>query len=176
MAHPDLLYHHQDPDPGIQLYVDGFWHLQHLGNTPREVIILPDGKIDLFLSKSENEPFQITLLGLTAMPEQVKLIPGRQIFAISFNPLAVEYILQRPVNMLLNKGISLATDFWGFNKDDLNDFTQFCKKANMFTLKRFLIFKDLSLSYDFLITITGNGLSFSTHTCWYVGRPYAVIL
>lgn len=130
MLHPDLIYHHRSPSPDIQLYVDGFWQLQHTGQEDREVIILPDGKIDLFLSKSAAESFQITLVGLTALPEKVKLTPGLQIFAISFHPIAVEYILRRPVNMLLNNGEELSTDFWGFNPVDLNDFTRFCEKAN----------------------------------------------
>lgn len=124
-----MQYHHQQPESGLQLYVDGFWSLNYGGSHPREVILLPDGKIDLFLSWSRNESFHISLLGLTTLPEKILLLPGLHTFAISFHPLAVEYLLGRPVAGLLNSGIRMPDDFWGFSAQDGVDFEGFCQKA-----------------------------------------------
>jgi len=61
--------------------------------------------------------------------EQRSIPPQMLVFAISFKPLAVEYILQAPIAGFLNSATDLPDDFWGFNEDDLKDFDVFYKKA-----------------------------------------------
>lgn len=119
------------PDATITDFVESFWLLNNQSEQEKEVVIVPDGRIDLFLSKSENEPFHIMLLGLETEPTQATISPNLLTFAISFKPLVTEYILKRTIADLLDNTLSLPTDFWGFGIDDLNDFELFCQKATL---------------------------------------------
>ena len=118
------------PDRSLSDFVESFWMLQNQSDSEKEVVVLPDGRVDLFFSKSAKEPFHITLLGLGTKPEQTTVASKTLTFAISFKPLAVEYILHTTVEDILDSAKSLPADFWGFNRDDLADFDHFCKKAS----------------------------------------------
>lgn len=50
-------------------------------------------------------------------------------FAISFYPIAAEYIFKQSFADLNNTKKTLPSDHWGFSRDDLNDFNQFYHKA-----------------------------------------------
>lgn len=50
-------------------------------------------------------------------------------FAISFYPIAAEYIFKQSFADLNNTKKILPSDYWGFSRDDLNDFNQFYHKA-----------------------------------------------
>jgi AraC-like DNA-binding protein len=109
--------------------VDRFSSLQNLSNK-KDGIIIPNGRIDLLFCKTAKNELQVVLMGLETKP---KSMPKQQIsafFAISFNPLAIEYIVQHPVADILNSGKILPNDFWGFDIEDLDNFDQFCEKAS----------------------------------------------
>lgn len=92
----------------------------------KEVVVVPDGRIDLFVTTTPGEPFSVKLLGLGTLPSQVKIAPRCLIFSISFNPLAAEYILERKVASIVNSAATLTQDFWNLAKPDLNSFDAFC--------------------------------------------------
>lgn len=118
------------PGNSLSDFVESFWMLYNKSDCEKEVVVLPDGRIDLFFSKSAKEPFHITLLGLGTKPEQTTITSKRLTFAVSFKPLATEYILHATVADLLNSAQNMPDDFWGFSINDLNDFDNFCKKAS----------------------------------------------
>jgi AraC-like DNA-binding protein len=126
-----LLTKYIKPHNAIADFVESFWLLHNQSEQEKEVVIVPDGRIDLFLSKSATEPFHITLLGLETEPTQATIAPYLMTFAISFKPLAIEYVLQRTIADLLDNTLGLPNDFWGFSADDLTDFDYFCKKATL---------------------------------------------
>lgn len=117
------------PDRSIAEFVHSFWALENPSDREEEVVILPDGRIDLFFSRSATEPFHASLLGLGTHPEEAKIAPGTVTFAISFRLPAAEYILHEPVSGLLNQGKALPADFWDMAATDLSDLDQFCRKA-----------------------------------------------
>jgi len=124
-----LAYNFIKPKKELVVFVDRFSSLQNLSEHADGVII-PNGRIDLLFCKTIDNQFQIILMGLETKP---KPMPQRQIsefFAISFNPLAIEYILKHSIADILNSGKVLPNNFWGFNIEDLNDFNQFCEKAS----------------------------------------------
>ncbi|MFD2965816.1 helix-turn-helix domain-containing protein [Sphingobacterium bambusae] len=98
--------------------------------TEKPVVIVPDGRIDLFLTKSRSAGLQLTLVGLETFPEERWIPPGIVHYVISFKPLAVEYILQHPIAAILNTAQVLAPNFWGFVEEDLTDFSTFCDKVS----------------------------------------------
>ncbi len=123
-----LAYNFIKPAQELVDFVDRFSSLQNLSNNSDGVII-PNGRIDLLFSKTTDNQFQVTLMGLETKSKSMPKLNISAFFAISFNPLAIEYILQHSIADILNSGKILANDFWDFSIDDLEDFDKFCKKA-----------------------------------------------
>jgi AraC-like DNA-binding protein len=119
------------PDKSLSDFVESFWLLQNNSDEGKEIVVLPDGRIDLFFSQSATEPFHITLSGIETIADKATLAPKTVMFAISFNLLATEYVFHGTVSNLLNNAEHLSVDFWGFNSNDLRDFDLFCKKASL---------------------------------------------
>jgi len=118
------------PDASLRDFVYCFSSLKNLSGFSGGVIV-PNGRIDLLFCKTTADEFQIILMGLETKP---KPMPEQRnidvFFAISFNPLAIEYIFQQPIAGFIDSGKELPDGFWGFTKDDLNDFEDFCEKAS----------------------------------------------
>ncbi|MEE1899704.1 AraC family transcriptional regulator [Flavobacterium rakeshii] len=119
-----------EPEESLADFVESIGVFHNPADEPRDVVVLPDGRIDLFFSRSATEPFHVTLMGLETEPEQRSVTPQTLNFAISFKPLAVEYILQTSIAEFLNSAQNYPNDFWGFNDNDLNDFDTFYKKIS----------------------------------------------
>jgi AraC-like DNA-binding protein len=118
------------PDKSLVPFVESFWLLYNKSDSKKEVVVLPDGRIDLFFSRSATEPFHVTLSGIETQADQASLQAGTLMFAISFRLLATEYILHNTVSDLLNYAAHLPADFWDFGPEDLDDFERFCQKAS----------------------------------------------
>lgn len=117
------------PDDSTADLVQSFWMLENESEKDIASTVLPDGIVDLILSRSGTEPFQIVLRGVDTAPSQVVLAPKVKMFAVGFKLPAVEYLLQMPVSGVLNEGQVLPGGFWGFGPEDLGDFDLFCRKA-----------------------------------------------
>jgi AraC-like DNA-binding protein len=126
----DLHYKIIKPDKPLSDFVDSFWLLHNQSGSDMETTGLPDGRVDLFLFRTPTEPFRIILLGLGTQQHKSAIIPaGALMFAISFKPLAVEYIFHSNTADIVNSGKSLPANFWRFTEDDLLDFDLFAEKA-----------------------------------------------
>ncbi len=124
-----LKYRHIKPDKSVTDFVESFWLLQNQSDDEKAVVVLPDGRIDLFFTQSDTESFHIALLGIDTQAEQATITPNWHTFAISFKPIAIEYLFQNTLPNLIGNGQSLPPDFWDFSWGDLNDFNLFCEKA-----------------------------------------------
>lgn len=125
----DFHYQFLEPDPAIATFVESIGMFHNHSGEPKEVVVMPDGRVDLFFSHSAAEPFHITLIGLETAPEQ-RSIPAQGLaFIVSFRPIAVEYLLQTSIATILNSAIAFPDNFWDFHADDLNGFDAFYKKA-----------------------------------------------
>lgn len=116
------------PPPDIADYVDSFWSLANT-DEDKEIVLIPDGKIDLFLSRTLTEGFHTTLLGISTQPEKVILAASTEIFAISLRLPAAEYILHQSIAHIINTGQQLPQGYWNLHEQDLNNFDTFCHKA-----------------------------------------------
>lgn len=123
----DFKYRLVTPDNALSDFVYCFSALQNVSRID-DGIIIPNGKVDLFFSLTDDHQFHIGLMGLETQPKPAR-IQFTSFFAINFNPLAIEYIFQQPIAGILNSGKELPNDFWGFSMDDLSDFDGFCEKA-----------------------------------------------
>lgn len=131
----DLKYRIIEPQAELKNFVESFWQLENSSESGKEIIVVPDGRVDLFISHSKEQGFHITLSGLESEAECVVFDGHTIIFAISFNLLAIEYILDQPISSLLNGITTLPIDFWGFQEEDLSDFEAFCNKSSALLIK-----------------------------------------
>jgi len=130
MTNAEIQYKIIQPDLSLSDFVERYWMLANLSESEKEIVVIPDGRIDIFFSYSANEPFHITLMGLESEPTQTVLPAQTLTFAINLKLLAVEYLLGMSLSNLLDKAHHLPLDFWGITKADLNNFDQFCDKVS----------------------------------------------
>ncbi|MBS1633996.1 MAG: helix-turn-helix transcriptional regulator [Bacteroidetes bacterium] len=125
----DLQYKIVRPARSISDFVEYFWFLHNQSDSDKDTTGLPDGLVDILLSKSATEPFRISQLGGLTQYEQATVPANSLIFCISFKLLSVEYIIGEPVSDIVDSGKPLPVDFWGFSERDLQDFELFVQKA-----------------------------------------------
>jgi AraC-like DNA-binding protein len=123
----DKSFHYRfiPPPPSLANFVDSIGMFKNGSNRTKEVVILPDGRVDLFFWKTKAEAFQVILIGLETAPEPRSIPPQTQAFVISFKPIAVEYILKTSIAALLNSAKVLQNDFWKIEAESFEDFDVF---------------------------------------------------
>ncbi|MBS1665101.1 MAG: helix-turn-helix transcriptional regulator [Bacteroidetes bacterium] len=124
----NLEYQIKKPEGTLEGFVDFFWMLANPSSEEQEVVVLPDGRVDVFFSVSAAEPYGALLMGLSDEPQRSVIVAGSRTFAVSFNLLAVEYILDTPIS--LSSMQQLRDGFWGVTEKDLDDFDGFCTKVS----------------------------------------------
>jgi AraC-like DNA-binding protein len=118
------------PDRELSDFVESYWMLVNPSEQEQEVVVLPDGRIDIFFSLSATHSYDVMIRGLDVIPSTSAIVANSKIFAVSLTLLAAEYVLNTSVASLLNTGERLPSDFWGICADDLNDFNRFCQKVS----------------------------------------------
>jgi AraC-like DNA-binding protein len=129
MAFSDIEYREMPPPAALAAFVESFWMLVNHADTEQPMVLIPDGRIDVFFSHSATAPYQVTLRGLDTRPSAQVVPPRRPVFAISWKLLAAEYLLSVRLADLLESGCQLAPDYLGMSESDLLDFDGFCAKA-----------------------------------------------
>ena len=125
----DFSYKFIKPEASLADFVESIGMFHNRSDKAKDVVIVPDGRIDLFFSHSAVIPFKISLVGLETEPKQRSIAPQTCTFVISFKPLAVEYILRDPIADILDSGKILPHNFWNFHSQDFTHFDLFYKKA-----------------------------------------------
>lgn len=117
-------YQEIKPEAPLSDFVDSFWMLSNHSGQEKPVIIVPDGRIDLFFSFQE--PYELTLLGLESEPSPASLTPGSRLFAVSFKLLAIDYLFDRKFPTLVDSAYRLPPDYFGITTHDFKAFDHFC--------------------------------------------------
>ena len=126
----DIEYKTIKPPLALTDFVESFWMLVNHSESNKDLIILPDGRIDILFSYSPTEPFHVILLGLESEATQTTFVSQTLIFGVSLKLLATEYLPGTSVSGLLNEVMELPPDFWEFKKEDFEDFENACNKAS----------------------------------------------
>ncbi|GAB2848289.1 helix-turn-helix domain-containing protein [Hymenobacter ruber] len=130
MPFSDIEYREVRPPAVLAAFVESFWMLTSHAQTAQNMVLIPDGRVDVFFSRSATAPYQVTLRGLDTQPSAQVIPPHRTVFAISWKLLAAEYLLPVGLADLLESGCQLAPDYLGLSEADLLDFDGFCAKAS----------------------------------------------
>jgi AraC-like DNA-binding protein len=120
-----LIYRDSKPQEDLADFVECFWLLENPGSEGKAIYVLPDGRIDLIFTLS---PFHGTLLGLGTACAPVTVPPKQRNFAVSFKPLALEFLFTNSVSHLVDSIQNLPEEFWEISAEDLSDFDDFCQK------------------------------------------------
>jgi len=131
MAFSDIEYREIKPPASLAAFVESFWMLVNHAEVEQPMVLIPDGRIDVFFSNSATKPYQVTLRGLDTQPSAQVIPPHWPVFAISWKLLAAEYLLPVRLAGLLESGCLLAPDYLGMSEADLLDFDGFCAKASV---------------------------------------------
>ena len=121
----DFYYKFIKADKSLADFVESVGMFHNKSNEAKEIVVMPDGKIDLFFLQPASAPFHVILTGLETAPKQRSIPPGTLFFDINFKPLAIEYILHTSIADVLNRAKNLPDDFWDFRRGDLKDFETF---------------------------------------------------
>jgi AraC-like DNA-binding protein len=112
-------------DRELSVFVESIGMFGNFSALPREVVVLPDGRIDLFFMYTADGTFQVLLMGLETKPEQRTLQPGTYAYALSLTPLGLEYILQTSIADILNSARELPANFWENTSGDFKNLEVF---------------------------------------------------
>jgi len=119
-------------DSPLSIFVESFWMVANPTDHAKSVVVLPDGRIDVHFYFSHSESYHTTIAGLDHEPTQRLVEPFSCMAAVSFNLLAVEYILQCSLAGELNQRLTLDSYFGGITQQDLTDFSGFCQKLTSY--------------------------------------------
>nr|WP_201983581.1 hypothetical protein [Hymenobacter rubidus] len=84
-------------------------------DTAQPILLIPDGRIDVFFAQPATEPYQVTLRGLDTQPSAQVIPPHRSGFTISWKLLAAEYPPPIRLAGLLESGCPLPPDYLAAN-------------------------------------------------------------
>jgi AraC-like DNA-binding protein len=129
MSFASLTYQALPPPPALAEFVESFWQLANPSDVAQPVVIVPDGRVDIFFTCSATEPYHVLLLGLDRQPETQVILPHTNTFAIGWKLLAADYLLPVRLADLPQHACYLPLDYLGIGAADLTDFAGFCKKA-----------------------------------------------
>ncbi len=125
----DITWEIIKPISQLSDFVESFWMLANQSETAHDIVVLPDGRFDIFFSYAANQPYHVTLMGLGSEPDETTIAPKTVMFAISFKLLAIEFMLDIKLASIVNNAHTLPAGFWEITINDLNDFKAFCDKA-----------------------------------------------
>lgn len=97
------------PAAALNDYVEAFWQLEYTGEEPLQVVVLPDGWVDI--NQSVHPPSAPYLIGLDTQPAATTVPPGFRLFAISLKLPSIPFLLKRPFPDLADNAWPLTDVF-----------------------------------------------------------------
>ena len=129
MVTKEIIYKVSLPNKSISAFVESFWMVANTSNNEKEIIVLPDGRIDISFTYFGTNQLHARLVGLETAPSKAIFPPNTVIFSISLKLLAVEYLLNTSIADILNGARPLPDNFLNIRDTDLHDFESFCIKV-----------------------------------------------
>ncbi|MCH8620504.1 DUF6597 domain-containing transcriptional factor [Undibacterium sp. TS12] len=127
---PAIAYQVRQPPPHLAEFIESYWSVTCISDIPKNVVVMPDGRVDLHFFSSPHEPYHAALAGLECELSPVTVMPGSRLTSVSFKLLAMEYVLGSSVAHLLDDRMLVDPAEWGICMADAADFDVFCGKLN----------------------------------------------
>jgi AraC-like DNA-binding protein len=116
------------PHTYLSEFIERFWMVRNTSGKGHQIVIVPDGRIDLMFTITDGEPLVSNIIGIETEPSQHTITDGTIIMGVGLKLLAVEYCLQYSIAPILGKMTPLTSPDPGIIEADLNDFNLFCHK------------------------------------------------
>jgi len=129
MTNTSLTHTIQLPSTALSAFIERFWMVKNTTTQNKQIVILPDGRIDLLFTITGEETFTANIIGIETEPSRHTVTPGTIIMGVGLKLLAVEYCLLYSIAPLLGKAMPLMYPALGITATDLNHFGLFCHKA-----------------------------------------------
>jgi AraC-like DNA-binding protein len=130
MCENDFEYQSRPPEAPLSDFIDYFWMVANHSELDKQVIVLPNGSVDVLFSFSKSDDFKAILLGLETEATETVFSSNMVVFGVSLKLLAIEYLLKFSIADLLNSVKLLPAGFWRIERQDLDNFDSFCKKVS----------------------------------------------
>jgi AraC-like DNA-binding protein len=118
------------PETELSDFVERFYIVENTSASDTEVVLIPDGRIDLFFIVLGTDQFIGTLIGIETQPTTASFPPKSIFIGISLKLLSIEYILHTTIADIMNGARKLPNDFWSITRNDLSNFDSFCDKTS----------------------------------------------
>ena len=103
------------PGQPLRDYVDSIWMLKNHSEKDKDVVIVPDSRIDLFFCHSSSIPFNCILMGLESEPTVLQLPAKMLTFAISFQFTRCRIRIEKKYGRLRKRILRITTGILGNN-------------------------------------------------------------
>jgi AraC-like DNA-binding protein len=119
-----------NPDAYLTPFVESYWMVVNATELSKDIVVMPDGRVDIHFRYSDSTPFHVSLAGLEHETFHTSIPAHSVMFAVSLKLTAIEYLLHSSIAPILNSRARLSDDFWGISKKDLDNFPHFCQKIS----------------------------------------------
>lgn len=130
MSHQLLEHIIYQPHHSLSEFVERCWMVRNHFAQHQEIIIVPDGRIDLMFTIAEDGSLESNMIGIENEPTQHTIVPGAIFMGVGLKLLAVEYCLKHSIAPILGKMTQLTSLNPSITKQDLYDFNRFCQKMS----------------------------------------------
>jgi len=117
------------PGTSISHFVHSFWLLENKSGKDIQSTILPNGMVDMMLTKTDAGNWETVIRGIDTIPSQVIITADIKLFSVGFKLLAVEYLFGDSIKDVLNEGKVITSDLWQFDDTGMSGLENFCNKA-----------------------------------------------
>jgi AraC-like DNA-binding protein len=120
-----MVYEEIQPNPLLTDVVRHFWCFQNTSENTLNYTVLPDGNVDLIIKIKDNQLESVDFYGIWTKQIDVEVKANTTVWAITFKPLATEYLFKKTVVHLLNNYEHLPFSTFGVSTIALDDFEAF---------------------------------------------------
>jgi AraC-like DNA-binding protein len=120
-----MIYEEVQPNTLLADLVRHFWCFQNTSENTLNYTVLPDGNVDLIIKIKEKQLGSVDFYGIWTKQIDVEVKANTTIWAITFKPLATDYLFKKNIAHLLNGYEHLPFSTFGINTIALDDFESF---------------------------------------------------
>lgn len=129
----DLTYKKLKPESSLIQFVESFMYIGNHTDKNKEVILFPDGRVDLIFKQKENEHTSVKLFNLDKTAKDFVFESNTEYFIICFTLLGVEYLLGRYTWPDHDKN-RLCKDFFNISESDFVSIDSFVERITDYLL------------------------------------------
>ena len=99
------------PDIRLIDYVESFWLSANHTEDDKEIVLFPDGRVDIIFTCRAEQPFTVNLFNLDRKAKSFVFTGQTRHFAISLKLIGAEYLLDYDISNLESDEIRLTDNF-----------------------------------------------------------------